>query len=62
MCNVRSVNLDVEREMSERVVVLTVTYGVETWGMRKRERHTRDVMEIKCYVVCATDQNVCSEE
>ena len=33
MFNIDSVSLGVKRELYERVVVPTVTYGAETWGI-----------------------------
>ena len=39
--------LGVKRGMNERVVTSTVTYGVETWGFRKKQKQKPEVMEIK---------------
>ena len=39
--NSRSVNLGAKRELYERVVVLTVTYGAENWCMRTDETLAR---------------------
>ena len=41
---VRSVSLDVKKELYKRVVVPKVAYGADTWGMRMKERHKLDVM------------------
>ena len=43
----RSVNVRVKRELYERIVVPTVMYGSESWGMRV-ERNKLDVAEMKC--------------
>ena len=34
--------------MYQQVIVLTVTYGTETWGLRETERHCLNVFEMKC--------------
>ena len=34
--------------MFERIVVLTVLYGAETWGLSVRENNKLDVMEMRC--------------
>ena len=44
----RSVTVRVKRELYERVVVPTVMYGSESWGMRVEERDKLDVAEMKC--------------
>merc|ERR1712002_202066 len=44
----RSVNVRVKRELYERIVVPTVMYGSESWGMRVKERNKLDVAEMKC--------------
>ena len=46
--NVRSVNVRAKRELYERVVVPTVMYGSEAWGLRVKERRKLDVMEMRC--------------
>ena len=46
--NVRSVNVRAKRELYERVVVPTVMYGSEAWGLRVEERRKLDVMEMRC--------------
>ena len=33
-----SLGADVKRMMYERIVVLTVLYGAETWGLNAREK------------------------
>ena len=37
-----------KRMMYERIVVPTVLYGAETWGLNVREKRRLDVMEMKC--------------
>merc|ERR1711895_362877 len=44
----RSVNVRVKRELYERVVVSTIMYGSESWGLRVEERDKLDVAEMKC--------------
>ena len=44
----RSVNVRVKRELYERVVVPTIMYGSESWGLRVEEREKLDVAEMKC--------------
>ena len=44
----RSLNVEVKRELYERIVVPTVMYGSETWGMKVEERNKLDVAEMKC--------------
>ena len=39
----RSVNVWVKRELFERIVLPTVMYGSESWGMRVEERNKLDV-------------------
>ena len=34
--------------MYEKVIVPTVTYGSELWGMKESERQTLNVFEMKC--------------
>ena len=53
MCFTRSVRLGAKKELYERVVVQSVTHGVETVGMRKEERHEIGVVIMKCLDVCA---------
>ena len=45
---VRSVGVNVKKMMYERIVVPTVLYGAETWGLNVREKRRLDVMEMKC--------------
>ena len=44
----RGVTLGVKRELYERIVVPTVMYGFESWGMRLEERNKLDVAEMNC--------------
>ena len=44
----RSVTVRVKRELYERVVVPTVMYGSESWGLKVEEREKLDVAEMKC--------------
>merc|ERR1712121_444092 len=48
MWKCRSVSLNVKKELYERIVVTTVTYGSETWDMRREERNKLDVSEMQC--------------
>ena len=48
MLSYRSVSLNVKKELYERIVVPTVMYGSETWGMRREERNKLDVSEMQC--------------
>ena len=45
---VRSLGVNVKRMMYERIVVPTVLYGAETWGLNVREKRRLNVMEMKC--------------
>ena len=47
MFNIRSVSLGVKRDFYEGGVVATVTYAVETWGMRMDERHKLNFMKTR---------------
>ena len=47
MCYFRSVSLGVRTELCESVVVVTVTYGAGTWGIRKEGRCKLTVMDMK---------------
>ena len=40
--------MDLKRELYERIVVPTVMYGSESWGMKVEERGKLDVAEMKC--------------
>lgn len=44
----RNVGLNVKRCVYERVIVPTVLYGAETWGLRESERRKLNVFEMKC--------------
>merc|ERR1712074_59765 len=44
----RSLSVDLKRELYERIVVPTVMYGSESWGMKVEERGKLDVAEMKC--------------
>ena len=44
----RNVGLNVKKCVYERVIVLTVLYGAETWGLRESERKKLNVFEIRC--------------
>ena len=48
MWNSRSLTVGVKRELYERIVVPTVMYGSESWGMKVEERDKLDVAEMKC--------------
>ena len=48
MWSSRSVTVSVKRELYERVVVPTIMYGSESWGMKVTERNKLDVSEMKC--------------
>ena len=48
MCKVRTIGLEVKKNMYESIVVPTVMYGSETWSMGVKERKRLDVMEMKC--------------
>ena len=44
----RGLEMDVKRVLYEKVVVPTVTYGSELWGMKVSERRRLNVFEMKC--------------
>ena len=44
----RGLGMDVKRVLYEKVVVPTVTYGSELWGMKVSERRRLNVFEMKC--------------
>jgi len=46
--NNRKVGLNVKKCVYERVIVPTVLYGAETWGLREIERKKLNVFEMKC--------------
>ena len=55
MFNVRSVSLDMRKELYESVVASTTKYGPEPMVMTMEERHKLDAMEKKVsalYVKC----------
>ena len=42
-------NVRAKRKLYERVVVLTVMYGLEAWGLRGVEQRRKlDLMEMRC--------------
>ena len=44
----RGLGMDVKRALYEKVIVPTVTYGSELWGMKERERQKLNVLEMRC--------------
>ena len=44
----RGLGMNVKKVLYEKVVVLTVMYGSESWGMKVNERQKLNVFEIKC--------------
>ena len=44
----RGMGMNVKRALYEKVIVPTVTYGSELWGMRVSERQKLNVFEMKC--------------
>ena len=44
----RGLGMNVKKELYEKVVVPTVTYGSECWGMKVVERQKLNVFEMKC--------------
>ena len=38
----------VKKTLYQQVIVPTVTYGAETWGLMEAERRRLNVLEIKC--------------
>ena len=44
----RGLGMNVKKVLYEKVVVLTVMYGSESWGMKVTERQKLNVFEIKC--------------
>ena len=44
----RKVVLNVKKCVYERVIVSTVLYGAETWGLRESERKKMNVFEMRC--------------
>ena len=46
--NNRGLGMNVKRVLYEKVIVPTVTYGSELWGMKVSERRRLNVFEMKC--------------
>ena len=46
--NVRTVNVRAKRELYESLVLKTVMYGLEAWGLRVEVESKLDVMEMRC--------------
>ena len=44
----RNVGLNVKKCVYERVIVPTVLYGAETWGLRESERKKLNVFQMRC--------------
>ena len=44
----RGLGMDVKRALYEKVIVPTVTYGSELWGMKESERQKLNVFEMRC--------------
>ena len=44
----RSVTWGVKRELYEKIVMLTVMYGSDSWGLRVVERNKLNVAEMNC--------------
>ena len=44
----RGLGMNVKKVLYEKVVVLTVMYGSESWGMKVTERQKLNVFEMKC--------------
>ena len=44
----RGLGMNVRKVLYEKVVVLTVMYGSESWGMKVTERQKLNVFEMKC--------------
>ena len=44
----RGLEMNVKRALYEKVIVPTVTYGSELWGMKERERQRLNVFEMRC--------------
>ena len=45
---VKEVGMNVKKALYESIIVPTVLYGGETWGLREAESKRLDVMEMKC--------------
>ena len=44
----RGLGMNVEKVLYEKVIVTTVMYGSESWGMKVAERQKLNVFEMKC--------------
>ncbi len=44
----RSLHLNAKKTLNEGVIVPTVLYGAEAWGLREAERRRLNVFEMKC--------------
>ena len=44
----RTIGMDAKRSLYESVVVPTVLYGSECWGLKANERHRLNVFEMRC--------------
>ena len=44
----RGLGMNVKRVLYERIIVPTVLYGAEAWGIRVAERHRLNVFEMRC--------------
>ena len=45
---VKEVGMNAKKALYESIIVPTVLYGGEAWGLREEERKKLDVMEMKC--------------
>ena len=45
---VKEVGMNAKKTLYESIIVPTVLYGGEAWGLKKAERERLDVMEMKC--------------
>ena len=50
-----NVGLNVNKCVYERVIMPTVLYGTETWGLRESERKKLNVFEIRCLYLKSVD-------
>ena len=58
VCGGRSVTLGVKRDLYERIVVRTVKYGSESWGIKVEVRNKLDVAEMNLKIfLCSDDQH-----
>ena len=44
----RTISWWVKKTLYQQVIVPTVTYGAETWGLREAEKNRLNVFEMKC--------------